>query len=130
MLELLGGSDNIISVAHCLTRLRLVIKDETLIKKADVEKMPSVKGTFKSSGQFQIIIGTDVENYFKEFVKISGVQSVSKEQSKAIAANEKGNLFVRGLNFLGEVFIPIVPVLVAGGIILGFRNVLEADFNG
>ncbi|AUF83741.1 PTS sugar transporter subunit IIA [Mesoplasma syrphidae] len=130
MLELLGGSDNVISAAHCLTRLRLVIKDEALIKKSDVEKMPSVKGTFKSSGQFQIIIGTDVEKYFKEFVKVTGIKSVSKEESKAIAANEKGNLFVRGLNFLGEVFIPIVPVLVAGGIILGFRNVLEADFNG
>ncbi|AVN64565.1 MULTISPECIES: PTS transporter subunit EIIC [Mesoplasma] len=130
LVEYLGGSENIISATHCLTRLRLVIKDENLINKAKVETMPNVKGTFKSSGQYQIIIGTEVEKYFKEFVAVSGVEAVSKEKAKAIANQNNGGWFLKSLNFLGEVFIPIIPVLVAGGIILGFRNILEADFNG
>ncbi|AGR42218.1 PTS transporter subunit EIIC [Spiroplasma diminutum] len=130
LLENLGGKDNIISATHCLTRLRLVIKDESIIDKPLIESMMGVKGTFKSSGQFQIIIGTEVEKYFKEFIAVSGIEAVSKEKNKQIANENKSGLFLRGLNFLGEVFIPIVPVLVAGGIILGFRNILEADFNG
>lgn len=75
----MGGADNIISATHCLARLRLVIKDEKLINKPKVETMPSVKGTFKSFGQYQIIIGADVEKYFKEFIAVSGVKAVTKK---------------------------------------------------
>ncbi|ASP28428.1 PTS system, trehalose-specific IIBC component [Spiroplasma corruscae] len=130
LVEYLGGKENILSVTHCLTRLRLVLKDETFVQKEKIEDLKGVKGLFRSSGQFQIIIGTQVEKFFKEFVIISGVEAVSKEENKKIANQQHGNWFLRALNFLGEVFIPIVPVLVAGGIILGFRNILEADFDG
>ncbi|AKU79893.1 PTS transporter subunit EIIC [Spiroplasma turonicum] len=130
LVNYLGGKDNILSASHCLTRLRLVLKDENIINKTEIENMKGVKGTFRASGQFQIVIGTTVETYFKEFVIVSGVEGVSKEENKKIANQQHGNWFLKSLNFLGEIFIPIVPVLVAGGIILGFRNILEADFDG
>ncbi|WP_342268817.1 PTS transporter subunit EIIC [Spiroplasma endosymbiont of Aspidapion aeneum] len=130
LVKSLGGKDNVISVAHCLTRLRFVLKDNTLLQIAEIDKLELVKGTFKASGQFQVIIGPEVPKIYEKFVAITGISSSTKSEAKQQANDQHGNLFLRGMNFLGEIFIPIIPVLVAGGIILGFRNILEADYNG
>lgn len=130
LVEKLGGAENIISATHCLTRLRLVLKDESLINIKEIESFESVKGTFKQGGQFQIVIGPDVSKYFRAFIDVTGIREVSSSENKAIAAKQSGKWWMVFLNFMAEVFIPIVPVLVAGGIILGIRNIFEADFDG
>ncbi|MCB2295226.1 PTS system trehalose-specific EIIBC component [Clostridium algoriphilum] len=123
LLECIGGKENIIAVSHCATRMRFVLKDD---KKADTKKIKSiksVKGTFEQAGQFQVIIGNEVPDFYNEFVKISGVDGVSKDKAKVAA---KGNMkFVqRMLANLAEIFTPLIPALVVGGLILGFRNVI------
>jgi len=123
LLEYIGGKENIVAVSHCATRMRFVLKDD---KKADVKKIKNiktVKGTFVQAGQFQVIIGNEVPDFYNEFVKISGVDGVSKDKAKVAA---KGNMsFIqRMLANLAEIFTPLIPALVVGGLILGFRNVI------
>ena len=123
LLEYIGGKENIVAVSHCATRMRFVLKDD---KKADVKKIKNiktVKGTFVQAGQFQVIIGNEVPDFYSEFVKISGVDGVSKDKAKVAA---KGNMsFIqRMLANLAEIFTPLIPALVVGGLILGFRNVI------
>jgi len=123
LLEHIGGKENIVAVSHCATRMRFVLKDD---KKADVKKIKNiktVKGTFVQAGQFQVIIGNEVPDFYNEFVKISGVDGVSKDKAKVAA---KGNMsFIqRMLANLAEIFTPLIPALVVGGLILGFRNVI------
>lgn len=123
LLEYIGGKENIGAVSHCVTRMRFVLKDD---KKADVKKIRAikgVKGTFVQAGQFQVIIGNEVTDFYNTFVEVSGVDGVSKEKAKVEA---KGNMnFVqRLLANLAEIFTPLIPALVVGGLILGFRNVI------
>lgn len=124
MLEAIGGKENISAVTHCATRMRFVLVDE---KKADVKRIESispVKGTFTNAGQFQVIIGNDVPIFYGDFTAVSGIEGVSKEAAKS-AAKSNQNPVQRVMTMLAEIFTPIIPALIVGGLILGFRNVLE-----
>ncbi|MEK3889041.1 PTS system trehalose-specific EIIBC component [Bacillus sp. FSL K6-3431] len=123
LLEHIGGSENISVVTHCVTRMRFVLKDST---KADVEKIEAiklVKGTFTQAGQFQVIIGNEVSSFYNEFVKIAGVSDTSKDEAKE-AAKQNMNFLQRMIAHLADIFTPLIPALVVGGLILGFRNVI------
>lgn len=123
LLEYIGGKDNIKAVTHCVTRMRFVLIDE---KKADVKKIESLKsakGTFTQAGQFQIIIGNEVSEFYNEFTKIAGIDGVSKDAVKAAAKSNQ--TFVQKLMAnLAEIFTPLIPALICGGLILGFRSVI------
>ena len=124
LLTLVGGKSNIKSVTHCITRMRFVLND---LSKADIkaiESLDSVKGTFTQAGQFQVIIGNDVADFYNEFTRLSGIEGVSKEQVKADAKDNQ-NWLQKLMSNLAEIFAPIIPALVVGGLILGFRNILE-----
>jgi trehalose PTS system EIIBC or EIIBCA component len=123
LLEQVGGSDNISVVTHCATRMRFVLKDP---KKADVksvEQIDLVKGTFTQAGQFQVIIGNEVSTFYNEFTKISGVSDTTKEEAK-VAAKQNMNMLQRMVAHLADIFTPLIPALVVGGLILGFRNLI------
>lgn len=123
LLEKVGGSENISVVTHCATRMRFVLNDP---EKADVEAIEDidmVKGTFTQAGQFQVIIGNEVASFYNEFTKISGVGDTSKEDVKE-AAKQNMNIMQRLVSHLADIFTPIIPALVVGGLILGFRNVI------
>jgi trehalose PTS system EIIBC or EIIBCA component len=123
LLEQVGGSDNISVVTHCATRMRFVLKDP---KKADVksvEQIDLVKGTFTQAGQFQVIIGNEVSTFYNEFTKIAGVSDTTKEDAK-IAAKQNMNVLQRMVAHMADIFTPLIPALVVGGLILGFRNLI------
>ena len=125
ILSAIGGSDNIVSAAHCATRLRLVISDNTKVKKNVLENVDGVKGVFESSGQLQIIIGTGTVNkVYDEFISAAGITAASKDDVKKAAA-AKGNIFQRIIKTLGDVFVPIIPAIVAGGLIMGIMEALN-----
>ena len=119
-----GGKDNISAVTHCVTRMRFVLNDPSDADVKAIEDIPSVKGTFTQSGQFQVIIGNQVGDFYNEFSKISGVEGVSKDQAKE-AAKSNQNWFQRAASVMAEIFSPLIPAIVVGGLILGFRNILE-----
>ena len=124
LLAAIGGKENVSAVTHCATRMRFVLGDD---KKADVktiEAIPAVKGTFTNAGQFQVIIGNDVPIFYNDFTAVSGIEGVSKEAAKS-AAKSNQNPVQRVMTTLAEIFTPIIPALIVGGLILGFRNVLE-----
>ena len=124
LLAAIGGKENVTAVTHCATRMRFVLGDD---KKADVktiEAIPAVKGTFTNAGQFQVIIGNDVPIFYNDFTTVSGIEGVSKEAAKS-AAKSNQNPVQRVMTTLAEIFTPIIPALIVGGLILGFRNVLE-----
>jgi len=127
LLKLVGGKENIISAAHCATRLRLVLKDES---KADVDKILQVdlvKGQFANGGQFQIIIGSGTVNeVYKRFIEIGGIAEASKSDVKQ-AAIQKMNPLQRLVKTLSDVFVPLIPALVASGLMMGLNNVLTAN---
>lgn len=119
ILENIGGGQNVVSAAHCATRLRLVIADNSLINKAALENVDGVKGVFVASGQLQIIIGTGTVNkVYDEFLKEGHIEAATKEQVKQAATNRQ-NIFVRLIKTLGDVFVPIIPAIVACGILMG-----------
>ena len=124
LLAAIGGKENVTAVTHCATRMSFVLGDD---KKADVktiEAIPAVKGTFTNAGQFQVIIGNDVPIFYNDFTAVSGIEGVSKEAAKS-AAKSNQNPVQRVMTTLAEIFTPIIPALIVGGLILGFRNVLE-----
>ncbi len=121
------GKDNIISATHCQTRLRLVLKDPKRVKVDEIEKLDSVQGTFRAQGQFQIIIGTKVPEFYKYFISEANIGYTSKEEAK-VQAKKQANKFQKAMTMFSEIFVPIIPVIVAGGLILAFRNVLELDW--
>ena len=123
LIEYLGGKDNIAAVTHCVTRLRFVLVDESLADVDAIEALTSVKGTFTQAGQFQVVIGTDVDLFYNEFTDVAGIEGTSKESVKQQAKQHQNKLQVIMSN-LAEVFAPIIPAIVAGGMILGFRNIL------
>lgn len=131
LMSLVGGKENIQSVAHCVTRMRFVLVEPNKADVKAIEKLPTAKGTFTQAGQFQVIIGNDVTNFYNDFVAVSGIEGVSKEAAKA-AAKSNQTWIQRLIGNLGEIFTPIIPALVAGGLILGFRNVIDSMylFNG
>ena len=124
MLEAIGGKENIAAVTHCATRMRFVLNDESKADVKRLESIPVVKGTFTNAGQFQAIIGNDVPIFYNEFTAVSGIEGVSKEAAKS-AAQKNQNWLQRALAMLAEIFTPIIPAIIVGGLILGFRNILE-----
>lgn len=124
LLEEVGGKENINAVTHCVTRMRFVLNDPNKANVKAIEDIPSVKGTFTQSGQFQVIIGNQVSDFYNEFQKHSGIEGVSKDAAKD-AAKSNQNWFQRAASVMAEIFTPLIPALVVGGLILGFRNILE-----
>lgn len=125
LLKLIGGKENIAAVSHCVTRMRFVLNDP---KKADIpgiEAMKVTKGTFTQAGQFQVIIGNTVADFYNDFVAVAGVEGVSKDQVKK-AAKQNQNTAQRVMAALAEIFAPLIPALITGGLILGFRNCIDS----
>ena len=124
LLKAIGGKENVTAVTHCATRMRFVLGDEKKANVKAIEAIPVVKGTFTNAGQFQVIIGNDVPIFYNDFTAVSGIEGVSKEAAKS-AAKSNQNPIQRVMTTLAEIFTPIIPALIVGGLILGFRNVLE-----
>lgn len=119
ILNHVGGSKNIVSAAHCATRLRLVIADNSKADKTALENADGVKGVFEASGQLQIILGTGTVNkVFDEFIAIAGITASTKAEAKEAAA-KKQNWFMKAIKLLGDIFVPIIPAIIASG----FRTV-------
>lgn len=127
--EKIGGKENLISAAHCATRLRLVIGDNSKCDKEAVENIDGVKGVFFASGQLQIIFGTGIVNkVFDEFIQITGISASSKEEVKQ-AASSKSNFFQKCIKTLGDIFVPIIPAIVASGFLMGIMESLNFMVN-
>lgn len=128
LLELLGGKENIQAVSHCMTRMRFVLIDQKKADEKSIEELSSVKGTFTQAGQYQVIIGNDVSVFYNEFTSYAGIEGVSKDAVKAAAKNNQ-NIAQKIVGTLGEIFAPLIPALICGGLVLGFRNVIgEINF--
>ena len=128
LLRLVGGKENIQAVSHCMTRMRFVLVDPSKADTKQIERLSSVKGTFTQAGQFQVIIGNDVGVFYNEFTAFAGIEGVSKDAVKA-AAKTNQSVIQRIMGTLGEIFAPLIPALICGGLILGFRNVIgEINF--
>ena len=125
VIEALGGRENVNSVAHCATRLRVMVKDEAKINKDAIENLEKVQGAFFNSGQYQIIFGTGTVNKMYDEVVALGLPTTSKDEMKAEAAKQ-GNWFQRAIRTVGDVFVPIIPVIVATGLFMGVRGLLNA----
>ena len=127
--EKIGGKENLISAAHCATRLRLVIADNAKCDKEAVEEIDGVKGVFFASGQLQIIFGTGIVNkVYDEFIAVSGITASTKEEVKA-AATAQTNWFKKGIKTLGDIFVPIIPAIVASGFLMGIMESLNFMVN-
>lgn len=125
LLTLIGGKENIAAVSHCMTRMRFVLNDP---KKADIKKigdMKVVKGTFTQSGQFQVIIGNAVADFYNDFTSVAGIEGISKDAVKQ-AAKKNQNILQRIITVLAEIFAPLIPAIITGGLILGFRNCIDS----
>ncbi len=125
LLRLVGGKENIAAVSHCMTRMRFALVEP---KEADVnaiEAMKVVKGSFTQSGQFQVIIGNTVADFYNDFVKEAGIEGVSKDAVKQ-AAKKNQNVLQRVIAALAEIFAPLIPAIITGGLILGFRNCIDS----
>lgn len=127
LLRLVGGKENIISAAHCATRLRLVLKDESKANVDGILKTELVKGQFSTGGQFQIIIGSGtVDEVYKYFIQYADIKESTKNEVKK-AADQKMNPLQKLVKMLADVFVPIIPALVASGLLMGLNNVLTAQ---
>ena len=122
------GKDNVVAAAHCATRLRLVLKDDSKVDQAALDNNDDVKGTFKQNGQYQIIIGPgDVNNVYDYFVKETGVKEASTEDLKDIAQNgKKPNPIMAFVKLLSDIFVPLIPALVAGGLLMALNNFITS----
>ena len=125
VIDALGGRENVNSVAHCATRLRVMVKDEAKINKDAIENLEKVQGAFFNSGQYQIIFGTGTVNKMYDEVVALGLPTSTKSEMKAEAAKQ-GNWFQRAIRTFGDVFVPIIPVIVATGLFMGVRGLLTA----
>lgn len=130
ILEAVGGPGNIVSAAHCATRLRLVVADDSKVDKAKVDNAVGAKGSFQASGQLQVIYGTGTVNkVFDEFIALAGISASSKDEAKAAAA-AKANPFQRAIKALGDVFVPIIPAIVASGLLMGLTEGINNAVGG
>ncbi len=125
LLQLVGGKENIAAVSHCMTRMRFVLNDPGNADIQGIEAMKAVKGTFTQAGQFQVIIGNTVSDFYNDFVAVAGIEGVSKDQVKK-AAKQNQNPLQRIMSALAEIFAPLIPALITGGLILGFRNCIDS----
>ena len=126
LLEYVGGRENISAVTHCVTRMRFVLVDPSKADVKKIESLPSTKGTFTQAGQFQVIIGNEVAAYYDDFVAVSGIEGVSKDAAKQ-AAKGNQNTLEKIMSNIAEIFAPLIPAIICGGLILGFRNILEVS---
>lgn len=125
LLRLVGGRENIAAISHCMTRMRFVLGDPGKADVKAIEDMKVVKGSFTQSGQFQVIIGNTVADFYNDFVKIAGIEGVSKEEVKQ-AAKKNQTFLQRMIAALAEIFAPLIPAIITGGLILGFRNCIDS----
>ncbi|MFD9625514.1 sucrose-specific PTS transporter subunit IIBC [Peribacillus muralis] len=126
ILNIIGGSENILSAAHCATRLRLVLKDESIVNSEDLSKVELVKGQFSSSGQYQIIIGAGTVNeVYNSLIKLANITESTKAEVKK-EADKKMNALQKLVKLLSDIFVPIIPALVAAGLLMGINNVLTS----
>lgn len=123
LLQHIGGKENISTVTHCATRMRFVLNDPSKADVSKIEAIKLVKGTFTQAGQFQVIIGNEVSTFYNEFIKNSGVSEASKDQVKD-AAKQNMSWIQRMIAHLADIFTPLIPAIVVGGLILGFRNII------
>ena len=129
VLQAIGGADNIVSAAHCATRLRLVIADNSKVEKKTLENIDGVKGVFEAQGQLQIIFGTgEVNKVYEQFIKLGNIGASSTEELKKQAAKQ-GNIFQYMIKILGDIFVPIIPAIVASGFLMGIMNSLDFMVN-
>ena len=131
LLQAIGGKENIVAVTHCITRMRFVLGDPKIADIKMIEAIPCVKGTFTQAGQFQVIIGNEVADFYDDFTAVSGVSGVSKAEVKSMSKQNQ-NVLQRLMTSIAEIFAPLIPAIVVGGLILGFRNVIDSleIFNG
>lgn len=127
LLNLIGGKENIAAVSHCVTRMRFVLTDPSKADVEAIEAMKVVKGSFTQAGQFQVIIGNTVADFYNDFVKVAGVEGVSKDAVKQ-AAKQNQNIVQRIITALAEIFAPLIPAIITGGLILGFRNCIDSIY--
>lgn len=125
LLKLVGGKENIAAVSHCMTRMRFVLNQPEKANVKGIEALRSVKGSFTQAGQFQVIIGNTVAEFYEDFTAQSGIEGVSKEAAKS-AAKQNQNPLQRLMTVLAEIFAPLIPAIITGGLILGFRNVIDS----
>lgn len=125
LLRLIGGRENIAAVSHCMTRMRFALVEPKKADVAAIEAMKVVKGSFTQSGQFQVIIGNTVADFYNDFVKEAGIEGVSKDAVKQ-AAKKNQNVLQRVIAALAEIFAPLIPAIITGGLILGFRNCIDS----
>ncbi|WEV45546.1 sucrose-specific PTS transporter subunit IIBC [Streptococcaceae bacterium ESL0687] len=122
------GENNIQAVAHCATRLRLVLKDPSRVDQEALDNNDDIKGTFKANGQFQIIIGPgDVNNVYDELLKVAKISAATKEELKELSEGGKKNPIMDLVKVLSDIFVPMLPALVAGGLLMALNNVLTAE---
>ena len=125
LLRLVGGKSNIAAVSHCMTRMRFVLNKPEEADVAAIENMKVVKGSFTQAGQFQVIIGNDVSVFYNDFTEAAGIEGVSKEAVKS-AAKKNQNVLQRAISVIAEIFAPLIPAIIVGGLILGFRNCIDS----
>ncbi len=132
ILDAIGGPGNVVSAAHCATRLRLVLADDSRVNQAAVDNATGAKGNFKASGQLQVIYGTGTVNkVYDEFIALGNITAATKAEVKEAAAQQQTNPFMRAIKLLGDVFVPIIPAIVASGLLLGIMSALSfMDANG
>lgn len=127
IVQAIGGKENVDTATHCVTRLRLVLKDDNKVDKEALSNNTLVKGQFKADNQYQIVIGPGtVDEVYKQFVNETGVETASKDEAKTAAA-KKGNPLQRLVKLLGDIFIPILPALVTAGLLMGINNLLTME---
>ena len=127
LLEYVGGKENIAAVSHCVSRMRFVLNDPAKADVAKIESLKSAKGTFTQAGQFQVIIGNTVNDFYNDFIAVSGIDGVSKDSVKS-AAKQNQNALQRIMSVLAEIFAPLIPAIITGGLILGFRNCIDSIY--
>jgi len=123
LIVLVGGRENIATVSHCITRLRFVLNDPAKANPKAIEELRMVKGCFTNAGQFQVVIGTEVGDYYQALLATTGHSSADKEQAKK-AARQNMKWHEQLISHFAEIFFPLLPALISGGLILGFRNVI------
>ena len=127
LLAAVGGKENIAAVSHCVTRMRFVLNDPAKADVPRIEKIKSAKGTFTQAGQFQVIIGNTVSDFYNDFVAVSAIEGVSKDAVKS-AAKQNQNRAQKIMSALAEIFAPLIPIMITGGLILGFRNCIDSMY--
>ncbi|EES49918.1 PTS system trehalose-specific EIIBC component [Clostridium botulinum] len=123
LLEYIGGKKNVSAVSHCATRMRFVLNDTSIADEEKIKKIKFVKGTFTQAGQFQVIVGNDVAEFYNEFTALAGIDGVSKDNLKS-SAKSNMNIIQRMMANIAEIFSPLIPAIIVGGLILGFRNII------